>query len=126
VQLQCFDENERNNYHYIVVVVDETAAGVNSDEIQRMLFAENVITKRYFHPGCHRLEPYRKSDGDRNLPQTDDLAHRVLALPNGTAIQVDQISIICELIRFVTEYAGDITCRLSALQKQQKEALVVV
>ena len=32
---------------------------LSRDELQRVLWAENVLARRYFFPGCHRMEPYR-------------------------------------------------------------------
>ena len=33
--------------------------GLSRDQLQRLLWAENVVARRYFYPGCHRMEPYR-------------------------------------------------------------------
>ena len=54
----------------------------------RVLWDENVLARRYFYPGCHRMEPYRSTwpDEGRWLPETERLAARVLQLPTGTAV----------------------------------------
>ena len=60
------------------------------DQIQRLLWAENVVARRYFYPGCHRMEPYRSMSQyqDLALHATDALTSRVLCLPTGTAVDV--------------------------------------
>ncbi len=54
-----YDERDSCNYQYIVVDVDEAEAGVDRDQLVKILHAEGILARRYFHPGCHRmLEPY--------------------------------------------------------------------
>ena len=57
-----YDETESCNYQYIVLELDEAVTRIVSrDELWRILTAENVMARRYFYPGCHRMEPYRSS-----------------------------------------------------------------
>ena len=66
-----------------------------------MLWAENVLARRYFYPGCHRLEPYRATQEASGLsfPETDRVAGRVLTLPTGTGITPTDAVTIAEIIR---------------------------
>jgi len=66
-----------------------------------VLWAENVLARRYFYPGCHRVEPYRSffPNAGLLLPETERLTSRVLALPTGTAIGPAEVKRICELVR---------------------------
>src|SRR5438046_7795536 len=91
IRLLSFDGNEKSNYQYIVLEVDETIAHLTRDQMLEVLHAENVLARRYFYPGCHRVEPYRSRSlkQERRLPVTEVLAKRVLVLPNGTAISAD-------------------------------------
>src|SRR5438874_10904919 len=57
----AYDESERRNYQYVVVEVDASVAGITRDELVKVLHAENVIARRYFYPGVHRMEPYRSA-----------------------------------------------------------------
>jgi dTDP-4-amino-4,6-dideoxygalactose transaminase len=115
VRLLTFDENERCNYQYIVMELDSARAGISRDELVEILHAENVIARRYFYPGCHRMEPYRTSypDAGLMLPVTERLAARVVTLPTGTAVSSKQISDICELIRWVISHGAEVHRRLS-------------
>ena len=101
LSLMPYDENERANYQYLVCELDEDAAGLTRDDLVAVLFAENVLARRYFYPGCHRSEPYRSKfpDASVKLPETEKLCRRVIALPTGTGVDERAISRICGIIR---------------------------
>jgi dTDP-4-amino-4,6-dideoxygalactose transaminase len=110
VTLAYYDDGERCNFHYVVVEIDAAAAGLSRDTVQLLLQAENVLARRYFHPGCHRMEPYRSlfPDAGLLLPETERVAERVLALPTGTAVGPDEIRAICGVIRFAVSHSGSV------------------
>ncbi len=101
VELIVYNETEKCNYWYIVLEIDESVTLVSRDQLQQILWAENVLARRYFYPGCHRMEPYSSyfSKAGLLLPNTEHLVRRVLSLPNGTAVGADEINHICEIIR---------------------------
>jgi dTDP-4-amino-4,6-dideoxygalactose transaminase len=92
---------DRTHDHYVVAELDAAAAGLSRDELLEVLHAENVLARRYFHPGCHRMEPYRSEqpDAGARLPVTEALAARVLQLPTGTAVEEDDVEAVCAVIR---------------------------
>ncbi|MGY1688892.1 DegT/DnrJ/EryC1/StrS family aminotransferase [Geodermatophilus sp. SYSU D01105] len=98
---------------YVVVEIDEES-GLSRDELLEVLTAENVRARRYFHPGCHGMEPYRTRSphAGRDLPVTEDILRRVLVLPTGTATTVEDIEQICGLLAFATARATEIRARL--------------
>ncbi len=100
VKLFEYDEAERNNFQYIIVEVDEDVAGISRDQLLQLLHAENVMAKRYFYPGCHRMAPYRNTLQNVNwrLPITERLANGTLALPTGSAVGERAVRMICEII----------------------------
>ena len=111
VYLLKYDENERCNYQYVVTEVDEAKTKISRDEVVRVLQAEKVLARRYFYPGCHRMEPYRSYFPHARLllPQTERLAGRVLSLPTGTAVGPDEIGRVCELLAFVARNGARIS-----------------
>ena len=111
-----YDEPGPCNYHYIVLEIDEDAAGLVRDELLRILWSENVLARRYFYPGCHRMKPYwdQSAGAEARLPETERLCSRVLCLPNGTAVGTEEIEKICHLIRFAAANADRIRARLGA------------
>lgn len=107
IQLLGFDSSEENNYQYVVLDIDENLLGISRDGLVRILHAENVMARRYFFPGNHRMEPYRTRypEAEQRLPETNRISDRVLILPNGECIGESQISQICDIIRFAAEHA---------------------
>jgi dTDP-4-amino-4,6-dideoxygalactose transaminase len=116
LSLIAYDEEERNNFQYLVVEVDEAATGLSRDALVQILWAENVVARRYFYPGCHRMEPYSSyyPDAGNILPQTEKVAARLLILPTGTAVDTDDIKAICSVLRLATRESGDVRRRLEA------------
>ncbi len=101
VSLFSINEAEKHNYQYIVLEIDEEQTLISRDFLLKILHAENVIARRYFYPGCHRMEPYRSyfPHAGLLLPETEKLAQRVLVLPTGTAISPEDINHICQILR---------------------------
>lgn len=81
-------ENYRWNYQYVVALVDKDCP-LSRDDLVQILMTENVLARRYFYPGVHRMEPYAtESPVDRShLPVTERVCSRVMLLPTGTAVQ---------------------------------------
>jgi dTDP-4-amino-4,6-dideoxygalactose transaminase len=114
ITLLTYDRGEKSNYQYIVLEVDESAAGVGRDQLKKILWAENILARRYFYPGCHRMEPYRSSypDAAGRLPYTERVAARVLSLPTGPSLSPQEVGDICHIIKFVIAHGGEIRERL--------------
>ena len=119
VNLIIYDETEKYNYHYIILEIEESASIVSRDQLVDILHAENILARRYFYPGCHRMEPYRSHfPHDRELlPHTERLAKQVLSLPTGTAVSSKDISKICEIIRTVVANGSEVQEKLSGHKK---------
>jgi len=114
-EMIAYDENEKRNYQYIIVEVDESVTGISRDQLVEILHAENVLARRYFYPGCHEMEPYRSyfPHAGLLLPETEKLTQRVMSLPTGTAIAPEDIRKIGQIICFVVENSEEITARLA-------------
>ncbi len=114
VTMLKYEGHERYNYQYIVLEIDEAITGVSRDQLQDILWAENVLARRYFYPGCHRMEPYRSyfPHAGRLLPETEKLAARVLVLPTGTGVSQDDITKIAGIIKTVIGDGAQITSKL--------------
>jgi dTDP-4-amino-4,6-dideoxygalactose transaminase len=96
------------------VEVDEESAGVSRDTFVHTLWAENVIARRYFFPGCHRMEPYRSDDSHAGLilPETERMVERLLILPTGTSVGEGDIKAICSILRLVVNESKEVRARL--------------
>ncbi len=99
--------SEQRNQQYVVVEVDRNEARKTRDEIVDALHTENVLAKRYFFPGCHRIEPYRSMRNVRQapLPHTERLCDRLMQLPTGTAVSRADIARIGDFLQRLTSRA---------------------
>lgn len=118
IRLATYNEQERNNYQYIVLEIDEAEAHIARDTLLAVLHAENVIARRYFFPGCHRMEPYRSYFPNAHLllPNTERIAAQVLVLPTGECITEEQIDIICDIVRQALAHGAAVETRMRKLQ----------
>lgn len=110
------DASRPHNFHYVVVDVDAEATGLTRDELVRALEAENVLARRYFHPGSHRMEPYCSELSGKlcSLPVTEELTDRVLTLPTGATLTDDDVDRVIGIVRSALENAGAVRAALAA------------
>jgi len=104
VSLIEYDERERNNYHYVVLCLGDSFA-IRRDTLVQALRAENVLARRYFWPGCHRMAPFRErfTRTGRALLNTERVAERVVVLPTGTALPDGATEQIVDIVKRVRE-----------------------
>jgi dTDP-4-amino-4,6-dideoxygalactose transaminase len=115
ISLLRYQEDEKCNYQYVLLEINEAVPGISRDMLDEILWAENVLTRRYFYPGCHLMEPYRTEEPEARLrlPQTEKLTNKVLCLPTGSAIGPNEIIAICTIIEFIVKHAAAIRERWS-------------
>ena len=101
VSLVEYNSEEKNNWQYIVTMLDEKKTGVQRDKLITLLHENGILARRYFWPGCHKMEPYcykKKEKLQPSLPETEKIARIIVVLPTGTATLQSDISDICRLI----------------------------
>ena len=115
LSLFTYDEKDQCNYQYIVVELDQSITHLSRDQLIQILHAENVLARRYFYPGCHRMEPYRSyfPHAGLLLPETEKLTERIIILPTGTGVSSEEITKICDIIRLVVENGKQVRQLLS-------------
>jgi dTDP-4-amino-4,6-dideoxygalactose transaminase len=116
IAVAAYDSSEKCNYQYVILQVNEQAAGLTRDELISVLHAENILARRYFFPGCHRMEPYRSyfPNAHLMLPHTTTLAEQVLSLPTGNAVGADEISSICRILRTALQEPAEVKRALAS------------
>ena len=82
IRLLPLDDSDTRNYQYVIAEVQ--GKGLSRDQLLEVLWAEGIKARRYFYPGCHRMEPYVSQSRAYELPVTERLSETVLALPTGT------------------------------------------
>jgi dTDP-4-amino-4,6-dideoxygalactose transaminase len=102
VRLSLYDDKEKYNYQYIILEIDKSITDITRDQLMKILWAENILVRRYFYPGCHRMEPYRSyfPNAGLLLQETERVSDQVLLLPTGMTITPEDIRLICHIIRF--------------------------
>ena len=100
-------------FHNVVIEVDAASSGITRDLLQTVLRAENVLARRYFYPGCHRMEPYASlvPEVAERLPVTEHAVTRTLSLPTGQEMKHEAIERLCDIVRLVVENASEIGTR---------------
>lgn len=113
IRLLTYDERERCNYQYIIIEVEPSITNISRDTLIAVLRAEQVLARRYFYPGCHRMEPYRSyfPHAGLLLPETNKIVQRTIALPTGTSVGESEILTIADIIRFAVFHGREIEQR---------------
>ena len=101
IKLIDYPPDRRNNYQYIVVEVDPAICPIDRDQIVAALHAENVLARKYFWPGVHRMEPYKSLQPNASLllPNTERVAPRIIVLPSGEVVDDLTIGGVAGIIR---------------------------
>jgi dTDP-4-amino-4,6-dideoxygalactose transaminase len=110
-----YNPAERNNYQYIVVEVDPDKSPLNRDELVSVLHAENVLARKYFWPGCHRMEPYRSLQPNASLllPETERIASRILLLPTGQTVSTSTVATVCRILHAALWRSAEVRAALA-------------
>jgi dTDP-4-amino-4,6-dideoxygalactose transaminase len=116
-----YDAAQKNNYQYVILELDDHLR-ISRDELVKILQAENIMARRYFYPGCHRMEPYRSYYPHARLllPHTEALTKRAFALPTGTSIDPEMVESISHLVRLAVTNHQEIRERL---ERQTRKAV---
>ncbi|MES9923725.1 MAG: aminotransferase class I/II-fold pyridoxal phosphate-dependent enzyme [Candidatus Thiodiazotropha endolucinida] len=103
VDLLAYDEQESNNYQYVVVEVTDNSP-VTRDQIVDALQAENVLARRYFWPCCHRKKPYSDlyPNASSFLLNSERVSERVIVLPAGPEMDDKRVDRVVSIIRVLT------------------------
>lgn len=96
IRLVRFDAENNPNYQYVVVEVDPSIR----DRVVSGLNAQNILARKYFWPGAHRMKPYRDlfPHAELLLPATRYIADRVIILPTGMSMNDDDVRCVAEVL----------------------------
>jgi dTDP-4-amino-4,6-dideoxygalactose transaminase len=100
INLLVIEETDRRNFQYVVLEAGSDCP-ISRDRIIEVLQAENILARKYFWPGCHRMKPYRDlyPEAGALLTNTQKVANRIVVLPTGTAVNEEDIKAICAILR---------------------------
>jgi dTDP-4-amino-4,6-dideoxygalactose transaminase len=102
LRLISYNEHETCNYQYIVVEVANDFP-LTRDAIIAVFHMENILARKYFWPGCHRMLPYRAyyPHAGLLLPNTTEVAERIIVLPTGVYVDESKIGIIIDILNLI-------------------------
>ena len=78
-----------SNYQYVVAAVPAHLR----DSLLEYFHKHGILLRRYFHPACHRMEPYASDDqySGISLPNTEKISSEIVIFPTGK--QMTQINV---------------------------------
>ena len=91
-----YDDANASNFHYIVARVNSS----HRDQLVHSLHQNKVFVRKYFFPGCHRLEPYVSEEKYNlySLLKTEKISSEVIIFPNGKQVTNDDINYFKNII----------------------------
>jgi dTDP-4-amino-4,6-dideoxygalactose transaminase len=80
----------KSNYQYVVAQV----ASDIRDLLVDYFHAQGILLRRYFHPGCHRMEPYASHEQyqELHLSKTNKISSEIVVFPTGTQVTPSTIT----------------------------------
>jgi dTDP-4-amino-4,6-dideoxygalactose transaminase len=118
IEFQRVADGDTSTYKDFVILVDPDRFGVTRDVLAIALHADGIDTRNYFDPPVHQQQAYARV-AYADLPVTDDVAERVIALPMFTALEDDAIDRIAEVIISVHAHA-DVINERQARHRQER------
>ena len=111
---------QRSNHQYCMFDIDPARLGISRNQMLAVMRAENVLARRYFYPGVHRLTPYNSlsPDADRFLPATLTISERLLQLPLGAGIDLGTVDRITAIMEICHQHAGELRARMDPAIQQ--------
>jgi dTDP-4-amino-4,6-dideoxygalactose transaminase len=85
-------------HSYICVMVDSTAP-FSRDDLMVELRKEGIYAKRYFFPGCHNQPCFAPWRTNKELPNTDYINSRIIILPTGVRVCLEDVQRISGIIK---------------------------
>ena len=109
------------NFHTFPIIVGDEF-GVNRDQLNDVLLKENVIARRYYYPGCHRMQPFKSQipDDRAHLPVTEGIADSILCLPCFPDMEKESIEQIVDLLYRIYEQRSEIATHFQEHEIDQR------
>ncbi|MDP3937410.1 MAG: DegT/DnrJ/EryC1/StrS family aminotransferase [Deltaproteobacteria bacterium] len=110
--LQRIPESCESTHQNFAVLVDATAFGLARDELHAAMTAENVMTRKYFHPALHTMSCYRGEAAQDDLAETERVAERVLCFPIYSDMTDLEVNILVGALERIHADRGAVRARL--------------
>jgi dTDP-4-amino-4,6-dideoxygalactose transaminase len=112
---------EDSNYQYASLSVDEQQTGLSRDLLLSILRAENIIARRYFHPGVHRIPPFNEAHSPLTdtFRVTDELSNSLIQLPINGETTISHCHRIIEIMGFCLDHSEEIQSKTVLLDEER-------
>jgi len=108
----------KSNYSYCPILINKEF-GLSRDILSKVFWKENIITRPYFSPGCHKHEPYKSEKNSyKNLKNTEKIAKRILCLPCFPDLGEKNIKTVANVITEAYEKREKIKSNLKSTTKK--------
>ncbi len=99
INFVSFYRRHTGGLYNIILEVDPDFP-VNRDTLVDKFHEANILARKYFWPGCHNMKPYKDLFPNANLllKNTELVADRVIVLPTGLAMDLDNIHKVVEIL----------------------------
>ena len=95
---ELYDENDRRNYAYFPILIDEKLYGHTRDELFEYLKINNIYVRKYFYPLTSDYEAYSGMFDSTKTPIAKYVSERILTLPMYGNLREEEINRICDII----------------------------
>ena len=116
VRFQSIVPGGESSYKDVAILIDESKFGLDRDGLATSLQAENIPTRKYFHPPAHRQRAYlnvRTTQAD-DLQVTEQVTRAILCLPLYSHMEPVIVEGVCELIQRIHHHASTIKASLGS------------
>lgn len=94
----CDFNNEKNNYSYFPIIIDETKVGTTRDDIYEKLKDYGIYARKYFYPITSAYNCYLGKFDVNDTPIANQFSKRVLTLPIYPTLKGEDVDNICKII----------------------------
>lgn len=91
-------DNIKSNYAYFPIVVEGNYK-LTRNELSDELGRNNICARKYFYPLVNDYDCYKNDYSSEDTPIAKDIANRVMTLPLYADLSLDDVDIICNVIR---------------------------
>ena len=100
IKIPRMPKNVTDSCQYFPIVIEDSFP-ITRDQVYDKLKKCNILTRKYFYPICSDYKPYSnlKSSSVDNLPQANDIKHKVLCLPYYGSLDSEIVTGICDIIK---------------------------
>lgn len=114
LKFQKIAEGTKRNHFNFMFEIERDAFGLSRDQFHEAMRAENIMTRKYFHPLCSDNESYRHLDSARAevLPNATRVTGQVVSLPLYGALADDDVDAILDAIGRIRRSAPAIAKRV--------------